>query len=92
TRDPVLAELLKELSAFPVSAKLQTTAAATPADQGGIFVPLTLVTKDGVLSLLSTTTVFGTPRDIVLAELAIEAFFPANAQTRNHLEHPPHHD
>jgi hypothetical protein len=25
--------------------------------------------------------VFGTPRDITLSELALEAFFPANAET-----------
>jgi hypothetical protein len=30
---------------------------------------------------LSTTTVFGTPVDITLSELAIEAFLPADAAT-----------
>ena len=38
-----------------------------------------LVTDAGLLSFISTTTVFGTPRDITLSELALEAFFPANA-------------
>jgi hypothetical protein len=32
----------------------------------------------GVLSLVSTVTVFGTPHDITLQELAIESFFPAD--------------
>jgi hypothetical protein len=34
-----------------------------------------------VLSFLSTTMVFGTPVDITLSELALETFFPADAQT-----------
>ena len=33
------------------------------------------------MSFFSTTTIFGTPIDITLAELAIESFFPANAAT-----------
>ena len=37
------------------------------------------------LSLLSTTTVFGTPREVTLSELAIETFFPADDATRAHL-------
>lgn len=36
---------------------------------------------DHVLSLMSTIAVFGTPVDITLAELAIETFFPADAET-----------
>jgi hypothetical protein len=38
-------------------------------------------TEQGRLSFLSTTTVFGTPIDITLSELAIEAFLPADAAT-----------
>jgi hypothetical protein len=34
-----------------------------------------------MLSMFSTTTVFGTPRDVTLSELAIESFYPADAQT-----------
>jgi hypothetical protein len=44
-------------------------------------VPLELVTDAGVLAFFSTTTVFGTPVDITLSELAIESFFPADANT-----------
>jgi len=46
-----------------------------------IAVPLRLRTSIGVLSFFSTTTVFGTPVDVTLSELAIEAFFPADQQT-----------
>ena len=42
---------------------------------------LRLRTPIGVLSFFSTTTVFGTPVDVTLSELAIEAFFPADQQT-----------
>jgi len=34
-----------------------------------------------VLYFLSTTTVFGTPVDVTLSELAIEMFFPADEET-----------
>ena len=49
--------------------------------EASIVVPLRLRSARGVLSFLSTTTVFGTPIDITLAELAIESFFPADAAT-----------
>ena len=47
----------------------------------GILVPLRLRSEHGLLSFMSTTTVFGTPVDITLAELAIESFFPADEHT-----------
>ena len=51
-------------------------------DAGGVIVPLQLRAADGsVLSFISTTTVFGTPVDITLAELALETFFPADSRT-----------
>jgi hypothetical protein len=53
----------------------------------GVFVPLKLATKAGLLSFISTTTLFGTPRDITLSELAIEAFFPADSETAAIMQH-----
>jgi hypothetical protein len=35
----------------------------------------------GTLSLFSTTTVFGAPRDVTVSELAIETFYPADTAT-----------
>lgn len=46
-----------------------------------VAIQLQLRTDAGVMSFISTTTVFGTPMDITLAELAIESFFPADAAT-----------
>jgi hypothetical protein len=34
-----------------------------------------------VLNFISTTTIFGTPVDVTLQELAMETFFPADAMT-----------
>lgn len=78
TADPILGGLLKELRAL--------SPGSDPADDirhdyGGIAVPLTLRTPAGTLSLISTTTVFGTPVDVTLSELAIESFFPADEET-----------
>jgi transcriptional regulator with XRE-family HTH domain len=79
TGDPVLKKLLEELSAYP--APPAPKSAAPERDFAGIAVPLELITEAGHLSFLSTTTVFGTPVDVTLSELAIESFFPANPQT-----------
>jgi transcriptional regulator with XRE-family HTH domain len=81
TGDPALAELLREISAYPVSDEAMALDCGTYANLGGVFVPLKLVTKAGLLSFISTTTLFGTPRDITLSELALEAFFPADPET-----------
>ncbi|MEP6814554.1 MAG: helix-turn-helix transcriptional regulator [Marmoricola sp.] len=59
------------------------------SDAGGLVVPLRLRAGDGSeLSLISTTTVFGTPREVTLSELAIEAFYPADDATRAALTDP----
>lgn len=67
--------LLAELRAYPGG-----TSQAGDA-YGGVAVPLMLRAGDARLSFLSTTTMFGTPIDITLGELAIEAFLPADAET-----------
>jgi len=73
--DQVLAALLAELRAYPGGTSREAD------DHGGVAVPLVLRTGAGQLSFLSTTTMFGTPIDITLSELAIEAFLPADVQT-----------
>ncbi len=47
-----------------------------------IAVPLEFNLGGTRLSFLSTITVFGTPLDVTLSELAIETFFPADDATR----------
>jgi transcriptional regulator with XRE-family HTH domain len=78
TADPTLTRLLRELEGYPIYVE----APPVPAhDYAGIVVPLRLATPNGMLSFFSTTTVFGTPLDVTLSELAIEAFFPADDVT-----------
>jgi transcriptional regulator with XRE-family HTH domain len=48
---------------------------------GGLVMPLRLRTPFGELRLIATITVFGTPQDVLLSELAIESLFPADAAT-----------
>jgi transcriptional regulator with XRE-family HTH domain len=81
TADPFLVELMSELRDYPVAAAAATDKNAREGEYAGIVVPLQLVTDTGVLSFLSTTTVFGTPVDITLSELALESFFPADEGT-----------
>ena len=77
--DPVLSAMLEELAGYPSRSGTQR-----PARPDGIAVPLRLRDggRGGVLSFLSTTTVFGTPIDITLSELALECFYPADQATR----------
>lgn len=88
TADPGLVALLSELEAYPAP-----SGAPAPireeAGMGEVFVPLRLNTPGGQLSFFSATTVFGTPVDITLSEIAIESFFPADQATRDALGAAP---
>ena len=84
TSDPVLVDLMRELREYPVPG---TPSSRPPRDYAGIVVPFELRTPAGVLAFFGTTTVFGTPVDITLAELAVEAFFPADDATRSLIAH-----
>jgi hypothetical protein len=85
TADPVLSALLSELSAYPMSAASRARKPADAGDFAGVVVPVQFVTDAGTLSFFSTTTVFGTPIDVTLSELALEAFFPADFATAERL-------
>ncbi|HME24363.1 MAG TPA: helix-turn-helix transcriptional regulator [Acetobacteraceae bacterium] len=80
--DPVLIRLLRELRDYPAPDE-----AAHDVDATAFVVPFRLKTGTGILAFLSTTTVFGTPVDITLSELAVEAFYPADATTAEVLRH-----
>ncbi|MET1111177.1 MAG: helix-turn-helix transcriptional regulator [Allosphingosinicella sp.] len=76
--DPVLAALLEELRAYPGGV-------AVSGETNGIAILLKVRQGPHLLSFLSMTTVFGTPVDITLSELAIEAFLPADSATADYL-------
>jgi hypothetical protein len=77
TGDAELAELEQELRAYPSGANGKPVL----AEPNAIAHPLKLRLGDRILSFISTITVFGTPLDITLSELAIESFFPADPET-----------
>jgi transcriptional regulator with XRE-family HTH domain len=80
--DRELELLHEELAAYP------GVSAATLADEpsaNDVLLPLKLTTGERELSFFSTISTFGTPIDITLSELMIEAFYPANAATASHM-------
>lgn len=78
--DAALLALLEELRGYPAPEATRRLPAPPPtAEHGGVFVPLRLATDAGTLSLISTTTVFGTAVEVTVAELTLECFYPADA-------------
>jgi transcriptional regulator with XRE-family HTH domain len=72
--DQRLAELHTELSGYPGGFE-------HPATPSAVVLPLQLSTPAGELSLFSISAVVGTATDVTVEELAIEAFYPADAVT-----------
>jgi transcriptional regulator with XRE-family HTH domain len=83
TGDPLLAELHEEMLGYP-----GPEAPSVPVD-AAVTVGLELTPVPGsdapTLSFFSTITTFGTAVDVTVSELAVEAFFPADAQTAEYL-------
>ena len=79
TADPVLIALHKELRSYP--APRAPRREPPKRDYAGMVVPLELATDAGVLAFFGTVTVFGTPVDVTLSEIALECFYPADAKT-----------
>ena len=79
TGDDRLAALYAEISAYPG----ETAEVHGPG--GEIAVPLRYDAGGRELAFFSTIATFGTPVDITLAELSIEAFFPADRSTADYL-------
>ncbi len=77
--DPRVDALHTELRGYP-GVDPGTSATMDPAE--ALFVPLRLRVRGGELAFFSTISTFGTALDITLSELAIEAFFPADAATK----------
>ncbi len=78
THDPQLASLLTELRGYPCDEPEPLVELPGP---GEIVVPLRLRHGGGELRLMSIVSTFGTPLDVTLQELSIEAFFPADRET-----------
>jgi hypothetical protein len=81
TGDPELERLHEELCNYP------GVSTEAPEEIGGAEIVLLLRLRDGdgdqsgELAFFGTVSTFGTAVDITLAELSVEAFYPANART-----------
>jgi transcriptional regulator with XRE-family HTH domain len=79
TGDGELAALYDELAAYP------GVCTESPAPEVTAFtdivLPVQVRSGDAELSFFSTMTSFGSPVDVTLAELAVEAFYPADPET-----------
>ena len=78
TADAALIELLREVSAYPGGSH---PPAQTSLLEHEIVVPFRIKTAGDILSFFSLTTVFGSPVEVALSELALELFFPADDAT-----------
>lgn len=80
--DPVLSALEDELVGYP----------GGPIRHGmrgdEIAIPMRVRIGDTRLAFISTITIFGTPLDVTLSEIAVESFFAADEETRAFLAGP----
>jgi len=78
--DPAIKALLAEVAGYP------TPINSEPLESFGapqhLATPLRIWTRFGVVSFINTLTVFGTPNDVTLAELALEMLFPQTTRPR----------
>jgi len=92
TGDDGLQAIHDEVTSYPTVAALRRHRES--ADEPAILVPFRLAWSGGrEISLFTTLTTFGTPRDVTLDELAIELFYPADAASaalyREEIVHVP---
>lgn len=83
TQDPQLKALVDELHSY--SAGNAPDSVHLKGETRGVAMPFKLQTAQGVLSFISTITIFGSPMDITLQELALETFLPADDCTAQQL-------
>ena len=80
TGDPRLEHLYDELASYPGVVEAPPRSDRHPVE---MVPPLRLrdLDRGGELAFFSTVSTFGTAVDVTLAELAIEAFYPADSRT-----------
>jgi transcriptional regulator with XRE-family HTH domain len=84
TLDGSAATLLDEVRGYPnVQALLHRPTPSPAAPQ--LLVPCVIDVNGQRLSLFTTLATFGSPRDVTLAELTVELFYPADAATQQAL-------
>ncbi|MGH2894461.1 MAG: helix-turn-helix domain-containing protein [Solirubrobacteraceae bacterium] len=86
TGDPTLAELHEEMLGYPgPEARAVSGGRAVSAVTVGLRLAPAPGSDAPELSFFSTITTFGTAVDVTVSELAVEAFFPADADTAAYL-------
>lgn len=89
TADPGLIEIENEVTAYPNIVDVRTRVDwTTPTATTELLIPYRLQANGVELSMFTTLTTFGTPRDITLDELAVELFFPNDTATATHFHRP----
>ena len=78
--DAELASLEQEVLNYPNVLALRSKRQVIAPDPA-LLVPFVLELPAGRLSMFTTLTSFGTPRDVTLEELCVELFYPADAAT-----------
>ncbi|TCR67895.1 transcriptional regulator with XRE-family HTH domain [Rhizobium sp. BK376] len=77
--EPGVRALLDEVISYPYTSLGEERNASE--GEYRFATPLQIRTDLGTISFISTTTVFGTPTEVTLSELALEMLFPADAET-----------
>jgi len=87
TADPGLCDLLREAETLHTPPRRQAQTDPTPT----LAIPLRIQTRLGPLSFFSTVTVFGTPADVTISEIALEMLYPADRETDLAVRAPSDH-
>jgi len=78
TGDPALEELYRDAASYPHQGSED---AQNEASVDSPAIAFEVMTRLGRLSFLSATTLFGSPADVTLEEIALELLYPANTFT-----------
>jgi transcriptional regulator with XRE-family HTH domain len=81
SRDEEVMALAQEVLQYPNVAALQPLPPEPMGSVPSLLIPCLLEIGGQRFSLFTTLTSFGTPRDITLAELSVELFYPSDAET-----------
>jgi transcriptional regulator with XRE-family HTH domain len=81
TRDEELMTISQEIYTYSTVTQLKNRASDPMANDSSLLIPCTLNIHGQRLSLFTTLTSFGSPRDITLHELCVELFYPADEYT-----------
>jgi transcriptional regulator with XRE-family HTH domain len=78
TGDEAFEDLVAEITKYPNVSGLGDWRVPSGEEGPELLVPFRLDLGETELSLFTTITVFGTPQDVTLSELAVELFYPAD--------------